>query len=97
MRGSARRSNKVMIRIIKMMLIMMMISQLNLMCLCQNVKFENSAPLDGGSNDVGASLQTLGQECEDWPVQRVIHIIIIIINIIIEHSAKSARTGLCRG
>ena len=49
------------------------------MCICQDVKPENSAPVGGGSNDVGASLQSLGQECEDWPVQRVTYIIIIII------------------
>jgi len=31
---------------------------------------EIQAPVDGGSDDIGASLQSLGQECEDWPVQR---------------------------
>ena len=57
----------------------MMISQLTKCVFVEMTHPEISAPVDGGSDDVGASLQSLGQECEDWPVQRVIYFIIIII------------------
>ena len=50
---------------------------------------EFSAPVDGGSDDVGASLQSLGQECEDWPVQRVIYIInLSFLNFLINWSSS---------